>query len=380
MSGGSGATTVQSSSVPKWVEQFGQENVELAKKAAATPYQAYSGETVAAMSPDQQAAYQSLRQNFGAYQPAYQSALQSAQGVAQYQPGQFSAQALQAYQDPYQAQVEQGALAAIERQRQLATNQVGQQARAAGAFGGSRQAVQEALTNAEAARIAGETSAGIRSQGFRTAADLMAQDQARQQAAAQLRLAGAGQIGALAGAGQQALVSEAGALEAAGQAQQLQQQALLDEAYRRYAEERNYPLTQLGIRQAGLTGVPYSTTTSSTTSGGGNLGLTALGGAGLGAQIGGLIPGLGAGYGAGLGSLAAFLSDERMKTDIEKLGKDKESGLTMYAYRYKGDPKSYPKVVGPMAQEIEKKYPDQVKKVAGKLAVNLGFGPMAQRA
>ncbi len=129
-----------------------------------------------------------------------------------------------------------------------------------------------------------------------------------------------------------------------------------------------------------MTGVPYSTTTSQTTSGGGNLGLTALGGAGLGAQIGGLIPGLGAGYGAGLGSLAAFLSDERMKTDIEKLGKDKETGLTMYAYRYKGDPKSYPKVVGPMAQEIAKKYPEQVKKVSGKLAVNLGFGPMMSNA
>lgn len=381
MSGGSGPTTVQTSSVPSWVEQFGKENVEMAKKAAATPYQAYSGETVAAMSPDQQAAYQALRQNFGGYQPAYASALQSAQGVAQYQPTQFSGAGIQQYMDPYQAQVEQGALAAIERQRQLAQNQVGQQARAAGAFGGSRQGIQEALTNAEAARIAGETSAGIRSQGFRTAADLFAQDQARAQQAAQLRLAGAGQIGALAQTGQQAMITEAGALEAAGKAQQAQQQALLDEAYRRYAEERNYPLTQLGIRQAGLTGVPYSTTTSSTTSGGGNLGLTALGGAGLGAQIGGLIPGLGAGYGAGLGSLAAFLSDERMKTDIEKLGKDKETGLTMYAYRYKGDPKSYPKVVGPMAQEIEKKYPDQVKKVAGKLAVNLGFGaPLTARA
>jgi len=380
MSGGSGPTTTSTSSVPAWIEQFGQENVEMAKKVAATPYQAYSGETVAAMSPDQLAAYNTLRQNFGAYQPAYASALQSAQGVAQYQPGQFSAQSLQTYQDPYQAQVEQGALAAIERQRQLAQNQIGQSARAAGAFGGSRQGVQEALANAEAMRIAGETSAGIRSQGFRTAADLLAQDQARQAAAAQLRLAGAGQIGALAGAGQQALVSEAGALEAAGKAQQAQQQALLDEAYRRYAEERNYPLTQLGIRQAGLTGVPYSTTTSQTTSGGGNLGLTALGGAGLGAQIGGLIPGLGAGYGAGLGSLAAFLSDERMKTDIEKLGKDKETGLTMYAYRYKNDPKSYPKVVGPMAQEIAKKYPEQVKKVGGKLAVNLGFGPMMSNA
>ena len=380
MAGGSSPTTTSTSSVPAWVDKFGQENVDIAKKVSATPYKAYSGQTVAAMSPDQEAAYNSIRQNFGAYQPAYASALQSAQGVAQYQPGQFNAQTIQQYQDPYQQQVEQNALAAVERQRQLATSQVGQQAQAVGAFGGSRQGVQEALTNAEAMRLAGETSAGIRSQGFRTAADLFAQDQARAQNAAQLRLAGAGQVGALAQTGQQALVGEAGALEAAGKAQQAQQQAYLDEAYRRFAEERNYPLTQLGIRQAGLTGVPYSTTTSSTTSGGGNLGLTALGGAGLGAQIGGLVPGLGAGYGAGLGTLAAFLSDERMKTDIEKLGKDKESGLTMYAYRYKGDPKSYPKVVGPMAQEIAKKYPEQVKKVSGKLAVNLGFGPMISNA
>lgn len=34
------------------------------------------------------------------------------------------------------------------------------------------------------------------------------------------------------------------------------------------------------------------------------------------------------------------------------------------------------KVVGPMAQDIAKKYPDQVKEIGGKLAVNLGFGPM----
>lgn len=376
MSSGSGPTTTQTSSIPPWVESFGQENVELAKRISQVPYQSYSGETVAAMTPDQQAAYNMLRQDIGAYQPAFNAALQSAQNIAQYQPTQFSQAGLQQYMDPYQAQVEQGALGAIERQRQLAQNQIGQQARAAGAFGGSRQGVQEALANAEAMRIAGETSAGIRSQGFRTAADLFAQEQARAADAAQMRLAGAGQIGALAGMGQQYRLGEVAALETAGRSQQEQQQRLLDEAYRRYAEERNYPLTQLGIRQAGLTGVPYSTTTATTTSGGGNMGLTALGGAGLGAQIGGLVPGLGAGMGAGLGTLAAFLSDERMKTDIEKVGKDKKSGLTMYAYRYKGDPKSYPKVVGPMAQEIKKKYPEQVKEIGGKLAVNLGFGPM----
>jgi len=378
---GSGApqVTTMTQSIPKWVEDFGQENVEFAKRISQVPYQAYSGETIAAMTPDQQAAYNMLRQDIGAYQPAFNSALEAAKGVSGTQAGQFSQQGLQQYMNPYQQQVETGALSAIERQRQLAQNQIGSQAVSAGAFGGSRQGIQEALSNAEAMRIAGETSAGIRSQGFNTAAALMAQDQARALQAAQLRLAGAGQVGALAGAGQQYRLGEVAALESAGRAQQAQQQAYLDEAYRRFAEERNYPLTQLGIRQAGLGGVPYSTTTSQT-SPGGSPGLAGLGGAALGAQMGGLIPGMGAGFGAGLGGLVALLSDKSMKTDIEKVGKDKESGLTMYAYRYKGDPKNYPKVVGPMAQEIAEKYPDQVKKVGGKLAVNLGFGPMTRNA
>ena len=64
-----------------------------------------------------------------------------------------------------------------------------------------------------------------------------------------------------------------------------------------------------------------------------------------------------------------------MKKDIEKLGKDPDTGLTMYAYRYKTDPKTYPKSVGPMAQEVEKKFPGSVVEIGGKKVVtNLGFG------
>jgi hypothetical protein len=65
------------------------------------------------------------------------------------------------------------------------------------------------------------------------------------------------------------------------------------------------------------------------------------------------------GAGLGLGSLALKalplfgISDRRDKTDIKKLGTDPLTGLPMAAYRYKGDPKTYPKVVGPMAQDIE---------------------------
>jgi hypothetical protein len=41
----------------------------------------------------------------------------------------------------------------------------------------------------------------------------------------------------------------------------------------------------------------------------------------------------------------------------------------MKAFRYKGDPKSYPKVVGPMAQDVQKKYPGLVTKIGGKKAI-----------
>ena len=73
------------------------------------------------------------------------------------------------------------------------------------------------------------------------------------------------------------------------------------------------------------------------------------------------------------GIMSAFggFSDRSMKTDITKLGKDPKTGLDMYAYRYKGDPKSYPKVVGPMAQDVEKMYPGSTERVGkkGKLAI-----------
>lgn len=68
-------------------------------------------------------------------------------------------------------------------------------------------------------------------------------------------------------------------------------------------------------------------------------------------------------------ALLGFLSDRNEKTDIKKVGKDNETGLDLYSYRYKGDPKTYPKVVGPMAQDIEKKFPGSTREINGKLAV-----------
>jgi hypothetical protein len=86
-------------------------------------------------------------------------------------------------------------------------------------------------------------------------------------------------------------------------------------------------------------------------------------------------PSSGGGLGSVLGPIASILgtgmqflpmlSDRRDKTDIQALGVDPLTGLKTYAYRYKGDPKNRPKVVGPMAQDIEKLHPDLVREIGG---------------
>jgi hypothetical protein len=72
------------------------------------------------------------------------------------------------------------------------------------------------------------------------------------------------------------------------------------------------------------------------------------GGGGFGSIAGPIMSGVGM-------ALPLFFSDRRDKTDIEELGVDPLTGLKTYAYRYKSDPKTYPKVVGPMAQDMEER-------------------------
>jgi hypothetical protein len=198
-----------------------------------------------------------------------------------------------------------------------------------------------------------------------------ASEQAQNQAnlSAQLRQQGYQQAVQNALAGQQASLGSAQAGYSAGALQQQQAQAELADQEARYNAMRGFPLEQLDIIGGALGQTPYGSSSinrqplTSNPLMGGIGGALAFKGAGLNPLFGGFLG----------GASTLFGSDRSMKTDIEKVGKDKETGLNMYSYRYKGDPKSYPKVVGPMADEIQKKYPDKVKKVAGKLAVEGNF-------
>ena len=82
---------------------------------------------------------------------------------------QLASTDLSAYTNPWENAVVQAGQADIERQRQMASNQLGAQAQAARAFGGSRQGVQEGILASEALRQAGQLSAQQRQAGFQQA-------------------------------------------------------------------------------------------------------------------------------------------------------------------------------------------------------------------
>jgi hypothetical protein len=90
------------------------------------------------------------------------------------QAGQLAGKDLGAYTNQYESQVVDQALGDIERSRQMAGNQLGAQATAANAFGGSRQGIAEAETNRAYAEQAAKMASGLRQAGF-TQAQQMAQ-------------------------------------------------------------------------------------------------------------------------------------------------------------------------------------------------------------
>jgi len=81
-------------------------------------------------------------------------------------PGQLGGSSLNQYMNPYTTGAINATMGDIDRNRQMQINQVGANAQQAGAFGGSRHGVTEALTNEAATRQMADTSAQMRNQGW----------------------------------------------------------------------------------------------------------------------------------------------------------------------------------------------------------------------
>lgn len=282
-------TTIQKTELPPWLEGVTKENLAIADRLSQRPYEAYGGQTIAGFAPEQEQAFNYMRQGVGMTDPLYQRATGVTSDVAGFQPTSFLNANLQGYMNPYVENVENRAIDAANRSLRQATNRIGDQARAAGAFGGSRQGIAEGVAAAETATGVGDLAARLRADAFNQAANQFGQDQSRAAQAAGLRMNAASQLGALAGQQQAARLQDASLLENIGMQRQALQQAYMDDAYNRWLEQRNYPIDMLNLRLGATSATPYggtSTTTGTAPRQSGNALLTGLGAAGTVASIG----------------------------------------------------------------------------------------------
>lgn len=156
------------------------------------------------------------------------------------------------FMNPYTGMVTGQALQDLERQRQMAVNEAGAAATRAGAFGGSRHGVSEALTNTGFAQQGANMFANLQQQGFNTALNA-----AQNQQNIQSGLAGQGFGFAQSIADRQAQQ---------GATQRALNQALIDAARGQYGGFTGSPAAALQplIGAMGAVTVPQSQTTTQT--------------------------------------------------------------------------------------------------------------------
>ena len=201
--------------------------------------------TVAAQDPLQLQAVQQAS-GLGSFQPLLTQAGADAAAAQQF----TGPQAFQEFMSPYQQEVIDTSLAALQRERDIARQQLGTQAAQLGAFGGGRQGLQEGAFDAETALGKAQLEAQLRQQGFQQA------QQAAQQAFANQQALSTQQQG-LAQLAPQLAQQQITGLQQLGQGQQAQAQAILDaqaNAAREAAFEEQQRLGFVGQQLTGLIG------------------------------------------------------------------------------------------------------------------------------
>ena len=256
-----GATT-QTAEVPDYLKDLYTEASRRGLEAADIPFQPYTGEMVAGLTPDQMQAMQATRGLFGqamALDPRSNLAALARQGTPTVQAASLLDTDIARYQDPYTEQVLEPALADIQRRQDIAQQQAQSRAIRAGAFGGSRSALIESEATRPFAEEAAQTIAGLRSRGFGQALSMAERDAARRQQAAinqaNLELRAREQQAGLLGGELGEQYRTLGLLSGIGGQQQALEQARLQAQRGEFERELGFPAYQLGLLNTAAGGI-----------------------------------------------------------------------------------------------------------------------------
>ncbi len=269
--------TVNQTNLPDYVEDEFKRLLKRTESESLQPYNPYTGQRLSNVSADTTAAQNMVRamgsgiQGLPQAQTGTQGALARAQQGQNFQSQDFDSAAAQQYMSPYMQNVvnvqKQQAIQDFQRQN------AGRAAQAinAGAFGGSRSAVQQALAGQELTRQLSDIQATGQQQAYESAQGQFGADRAARMDAEKLGLGAAEMAGAqsaqLAKLGQMARDGDVQAsqmLESIGKAQEARQQAGLDIAYEDFVRQRDYPREQLQFYSSILRGVPVQPSTETT--------------------------------------------------------------------------------------------------------------------
>ena len=248
---------------------------------------------VAGLTPIQQQAIERGVAGIGSFQPMLQAGSDIlGMGVSAAMPD-----STQAFMNPFIQNVIDQNLADIQRQGDIARQQIGSSAVQQGAFGGSRQAVAEQELQRNLADTFARQSAGLRAQAFESAQD-------RAQKASELFTKAGIATAGLGEAQQAANLRDIQLLSGLGGQEQTQQQAELDALRQTSLSQQFEPYQRLSFMSDIFRGVPSTQTALTTTTtpdpsrlsqvagiGTGLLGLASAfggGGGGLGSILGGL--------------------------------------------------------------------------------------------
>lgn len=273
--GGGGAQQVTSTSttsnIPDWLKEPTQRMVARGETLSQQPYQMYGGQRIADFTPAQQ---ESFKQIYGMQTPGEYGAAGSAIGAGAnaafgYDPAQFSSAAARAYMSPYQQNVTDIAKREAVAEAAGLNKNLAAQASKAGAFGGSRFGIEQALLGSKLATNLSDIQTKGSQAAFENAQQQFERDRAARAGAAQLQaqtgLQAGTQLANLGTARQAADLQRIGALQTAGQQVQQQQQQRLDQAYADFVNKRDFERQQLQFLSGLIRGAPYGTQSEVTT-------------------------------------------------------------------------------------------------------------------
>ena len=213
-------------------------------------FKPYTGPTLAEFSPEQQQAFTGLSGLVGGTTPVFQEGMQMTRDAA----APMTSEQITSYMSPYQQAVTD--IEKREATKQYETQvqpQLAAQAAKIQPFGGSRQAILEGMAADTQQRLLGDIQAKGSQQAYQDAVNrLQAERAAQGKAGAQLATMAPNLL--------KTQMAEFGSLQNIGQAKQQQSQTALDEAFRQYTLEQNYPYDTMSKYQSTVTGAPLGQT------------------------------------------------------------------------------------------------------------------------